>query len=313
MVLRQKLFRTTLHSMNWHCLDDIDSSLPILSTAPQRTEVYAKYFPKRTIYKLYKCDEDAIEYAVKLTSTMPWRDALSAARNVDLYFDGYFPDIDGVVFITPDTLHFSTNAHYWQAKNPGRREVRTYPAKSTQQNTTIRYFKSIKEECEFLRTQDAVLFTKNAVLQKRLSWQNGIFMKFPEWRYTNATVAKTIMQDMSFTEKLEFVAPNKHDTIYKYMEYLSKFCTTGDFFRVLQDLLRLLEDDSPSLHDLLFADKSIVLCGLEEGEWPEPDSLDGAVMKALLDRSNVCATSALEGYGRSRLNCWASFCTPQKL
>lgn len=294
----------------WCCLNEVDSSLPIFSTAPQMTQVYRRRFPARAVDKLYSCADSVIDYAVSLAYSMSWSEALSIARNTDMYFDGYFPDRDGVVFITPDTQHFASNVRYWQAKNPARRVVRTYCAKA-ERAASIYYFRSIREECEFLGNQSGIVFTKNLVLRQRLNWQSNTFMKFPEWRYTNAMVSQTILKDMSFAEKLEFVAPNKDDVIYKYMARLSKSCATADFFRALEDLLRILENDDCSIYELLFADQDTILGGLEEGDWPEPDSRDGQVMKSLLAKRNVVATSTLDGYGRSRLNCWSSFCTSE--
>lgn len=304
--------------MNWCCIDSVDQSLPILSTAPQKTAIYKKHFPTRSIHKLYSCAtevaedcvEEVVNHAINMASKTTWTEALSIARNADLYFDGYFPDVDGIVFITPDTDHFHTNAHVWQAKNPARRIVRVYSnPTASKHRASIHYFRSIQAECDFLQAQNAIPFTKNLVLRQRLNWQRGAFTKFPGWRYTQSTINQTILQDMSFAQKLEFVAPNKHDTLYKYMKRLSEFAATADFFRTLRDLLLVLEEsDYHDLCELLFTTQPIVLCGLEEGEWPDPSLSLGKVLIALLRQSNVIATSAIDGYGRLKLNCWSSFC-----
>ena len=82
----------------------------------------------------------------------------------------------------------------------------------------------------------------------------------------------------------------------------------SQFARILRDILEFLEYGQHSLYELLFCSKRIVFCGLDEGEWPYPESPEGFLFKALLQNADVIATCAAEGYGKHRLHSWSAYC-----
>lgn len=292
-------------------IEQYPSGLPILSPHRDFTDACRARL-ERDVLPVYH--EESVEQQLhQHVSRFGWQEGFAALKRLwSLGAAQEFPDTPGIFCITPELdADWYRAAHAWRCADDSNRII--IDTKTHAHYAPLIEFDAVEDEVAFLlKSPQSFWFTKNSMLRQRIRWLRGKSTAFAEWRFSSAQLFSMDNLDLSFEEKLEKLAPERASSVYRNMQWLAERCAPGEFVPVLRELLHLLEYDCEVLYTTAMLSRSLIVCGLDEGDWPSAGSIGAAQLKYLLSGSACVVTKTKNGYGsHGRLHMWSTLCTQQ--